>query len=130
MATVQNCLRLCPRNTEGSRMSAAIRIVSGDKSWFEGEAIRQLESVARLAGMRLAVGLPDLHPGRGIPIGAAFVGSTVYPHLVGGDIGCGIGVWSTDIGVRRFKPDKAARKLDLEQGLGAESSEFNTGFED
>jgi release factor H-coupled RctB family protein len=35
--------------------------------------------------------MPDLHPGRGIPIGAAFqLEGTVLPDLVGGDAGCGV----------------------------------------
>jgi len=41
--------------------------------------------------MEMAVGLPDLHPGRGHPIGAAFISRRIiYPFLVGGDIGCGM----------------------------------------
>ncbi len=44
-----------------------------------------------LEGMRLAVGFPDLHPGKGSPVGAAFVTEgVIYPHLIGGDIGCGM----------------------------------------
>ena len=42
-----------------------VRIIASDKNWIEGEAIRQLETTAILPGMVLAVGLPDLHPGRG-----------------------------------------------------------------
>lgn len=106
-----------------------IRLIAGDKSWIDGESIRQLESVAQLPGMRLAVGLPDLHQGRGIPIGAAFVSSMIYPHLVGNDIGCGIGVWATSTPVRRFKPEKALKKLDLERGVNDNPLGFDTGFE-
>ena len=87
-------------------------IIASDKSWIEGEAIRQLEITARLPGMQRAVGLPDLHPGKGIPIGAAFLSTGVlYPHLVGNDIGCGMGLWQTDIAVSKFKLDKSVKKL-------------------
>ena len=41
--------------------------------------------------MRRVVGLPDLHPGRGYPVGAAFFSvGRFYPALVGNDIGCGM----------------------------------------
>jgi RNA-splicing ligase RtcB len=41
-------------------------------SKIEGEAVRQLERAGSLPGMLRAVGLPDLHPGKGAPVGAAF----------------------------------------------------------
>ena len=40
------------------------------------------------AGMRRVAGMPDLHPGRGYPVGAAFFSlGRLYPALIGGDIG-------------------------------------------
>lgn len=34
------------------------------------------------------VGMPDLHPGKGCPIGAACASDgIIYPHLVGNDVG-------------------------------------------
>jgi len=87
-------------------------IIASDRSWIEGDAIRQLEITAALPGMKRAVGLPDLHPGKGIPIGAAFLSkSIIYPHLVGNDIGCGMGLWQTDIAASKFKLDKSVKKL-------------------
>lgn len=87
-------------------------VIASDQSWIEGEAVRQLEATAKLPGMERAVGLPDLHPGKGIPIGAAFLSKgIIYPHLVGNDIGCGMGLWQTDIGVSNFKLDKCVKKL-------------------
>ncbi|MCA9547883.1 MAG: RtcB family protein, partial [Myxococcales bacterium] len=58
-----------------------------------------------------AVGLPDLHPGRGIPIGAAFAfAGVIEPALVGGDAGCGVRV----VGVPRPRRggDALGRRLD------------------
>ena len=64
-------------------------VIASSESWIEGEALRQLNQTAKLPGMTRAVGLPDLHPGKGIPIGAAFLSKDIiYPHLVGNDIGC------------------------------------------
>ncbi len=63
---------------DNSRISALtddgrVRLLACRKNWIEGEAVRQLRKTAALPGMRLAVGLPDLHPGRGHPVGAAFI---------------------------------------------------------
>ncbi len=89
-----------------------VRLIASQKNWIEGEAVRQLEATAKFRNMVRAVGMPDLHPGRGNPVGAAFIANgTIYPHLVGNDIGCGIGLWQTDLVARKLKPEKAARKL-------------------
>ncbi len=93
------------------------RIVASAHSWIEGEAIRQLEQTATLSGMIRAVGMPDLHPGKGTPVGAAFQSDgVIYPHLVGNDIGCGMGLWQTDILNRKVKLDRFVKNLSgLEQ---------------
>jgi release factor H-coupled RctB family protein len=91
---------------------AQVRVIASDKSWIEGEALRQLEHTAALPGMELVVGLPDLHPGKGNPIGAAsFAQGWLYPYLVGGDIGCGMSLWRTDLSRRKAKRDRWAQRL-------------------
>jgi release factor H-coupled RctB family protein len=68
-----------------------VRLFASAKSWIEGEALRQLYATSKLEAMRLAVGFPDLHPGKGSAIGAAFVTEgLIYPYLIGADIGCGM----------------------------------------
>lgn len=90
-----------------------VRLIKSDASWIEGEAIRQLETTARLDGMVAAVGMPDLHPGKGHPVGAAFLTrGMVHPYLVGNDIGCGMSLWQTDIAVRKIRLDRFVKKLD------------------
>lgn len=92
---------------------AVFKIIISDKTWLESDAIAQLENTARLEGMERAVGLPDLHPGKGHPIGAAFLTKGwIYPQLVGSDIGCGMGFWQTDLKTNKIKLDKWAEKLD------------------
>lgn len=92
--------------------TATVRLIASDDSWIEGEAVRQLEATARLDGMVAAVGMPDLHPGKAYPIGAAFVSrGMVYPALVGNDIGCGMALWQSDLPVRKIKLDKFVKKL-------------------
>ena len=78
-----------------------VRLFASAKSWIEGEAVRQLYATAKLDGVRQAVGFPDLHPGKGSPVGAAFVTEgVIYPHLIGGDIGCGMALFKTDLSRR------------------------------
>jgi len=93
-----------------------VRLFASPQSWIEGEALRQLYAAAELDGVRLAVGFPDLHPGRGTPVGAAFVTDEVlYPHLIGGDVGCGMALFKTNLLRRELKLDRAvALRFNLE----------------
>ena len=89
-----------------------VRLFASAQSWIEGEAVRQLYAVSKLEGMRFVAGFPDLHPGKGSPVGAAFVTENViYPHLIGGDIGCGMALFKTDLFRRDAKPDRWAKQL-------------------
>ncbi|MCC6822709.1 MAG: RNA ligase RtcB family protein [Verrucomicrobia subdivision 3 bacterium] len=87
-----------------------VRLFASAQSWIEGEAVRQLYATAKLDGIRHAVGFPDLHPGKGSPVGAAFMTEgVIYPHLIGGDIGCGMALFKTDLVRRDAKLDRWAR---------------------
>jgi release factor H-coupled RctB family protein len=84
-----------------------VRLFASTQSWIEGEAVRQLYATSKFDGVRYAVGFPDLHPGKGSPVGAAFVTeSVIYPHLIGGDIGCGMALFETDLVRRDAKLDR------------------------
>src|SRR5579863_2299565 len=93
-----------------------VRLFASSKCWIEAEALRQFYATATLEGVRLAVAFPDLHPGRGTPVGAAFVTEeTIYPHIVGGDIGCGMALFKTDLLRREARLDRwADLRFDLE----------------
>ena len=92
--------------------SCDVSVLASEKNWIEGKAVEQLKATAKLEGMTKVVGMPDLHPGRGNPIGAAFLSKNIiYPYLVGGDIGCGMGLWQIDIKVSKAKRDKWVKKL-------------------
>ena len=91
---------------------AKARVVISDRTWLESSAIEQLKTVMKLSGMQVGVGMPDLHPGKGQPIGAAFIThNCIYPHLVGSDIGCGMGLWQLDIPLKKIKLYKWEKKL-------------------
>ena len=88
------------------------KIISNSDVWLEGKAIDQFNKTAELPNIKHAVAFPDLHPGKGIPIGASFVSEDmIYPHLIGNDIGCGIGLWQTNLKVHKLKIDKAFKKF-------------------
>ena len=79
--------------------------------------------------MKRTVGLPDLHPGKGSPIGAAYIAKDCfYPHLVGGDIGCGMSLFQTDLKVRKIKLDKWTQKLHIEGPWNGDRQAFVEEF--
>ena len=61
-------------------VSDRLTIIASEHLWLEGAAIQQAQTTANLPGMQRVVGLPDLHPGRGYPVGAAFFcAGVLYP---------------------------------------------------
>src|SRR5206468_10538831 len=102
-----------------------VRLFASAKSWIQGEALRQFYAAAKLDGVRLVAGFPDLHAGRGTPVGAAFVtDGVIYPHLIGGDIGCGMGLFKTDLVRRDARLDQwAALSFVLEHPMEGEVDE-------
>lgn len=110
---------------------AAITLIASEKNWIETEALDQLHWAAELPGMVQAVGLPDLHPGKGIPVGAVFVSRDyIYPELIGNDIGCGMGLWQTTLKSHKFKIDKAVRQLtDLESCWGGDHIGWRANYQ-
>jgi release factor H-coupled RctB family protein len=95
-----------------SQRGPRVRVVASQTTWIEGDSLRQLNDTAALPGMQLAVGYPDLGPGKGSPVGAAFQSTGIlYPNLVGSDIGCGMGLWTTSLPKRRAKPERIVDRL-------------------
>ena len=89
-----------------------ISLISTPDTWLEGNAVRQLETTAHLPAMRRVAGMPDLHAGRGYPIGATFFSvGRFYPALIGGDIGCGMAFWQTAVPAAKSKPAKLAKQI-------------------
>jgi release factor H-coupled RctB family protein len=94
--------------------SATVTVFASPGSWIESDAVTQCHQVAALPGMIHVAGMPDLHPGKGAPIGAAMTSTVLYPFLVGSDIGCGIAVFP--IKLKRPVAEKlAARFPDLDR---------------
>ncbi len=96
-----------------------VSLIASTNTWIEGLAIQQLLKTSQLTDMSYVAGMPDLHPGRGYPIGAAFFTTRkIYPALVGNDIGCGMSLWQTSAKVSKVNLDKLAKKfIHIEQPL-------------
>lgn len=93
-------------------LADGVMLCASADTWIDGEAIRQLQHTATLPGMHRVAGMPDLHPGRGYPVGAAFFAlGQVYPALIGGDIGCGMALWQTGLSARQSNLNKLVKQL-------------------
>lgn len=104
------------------KLDSKITLISNHKTWIESKAVEQLEAIGKLKGVKKLVGLPDLHAGR-TPVGAVIeTEGIVYPHLIGNDIGCGMGLFNTGVLIAQYKQEKWIKKLSqLEsiKGLGS-----------
>lgn len=107
-------------------VSAHACLVASDKTWIEDAAVQQLVTTSKLEGMQRVAGMPDLHPGRGYPVGAAFFSvGRFYPALVGNDIGCGMSLWLTDIPAANVKPEKLEKRAGNIDGPFTSSDAFD-----
>ncbi len=97
---------------------------------IEDEARRQVRDLLDRPAVLSVVGLPDLHPGKGGPVGAAIHASAPIPVLVGNDIGCGFSVFRLGLKAKRLTdPEWIATRLDgLDEPLDPDDRE--QGFED
>ncbi|WP_067496689.1 RNA ligase RtcB family protein [Actinoplanes sp. TFC3] len=86
-----------------------VTVFASPSSWIESSALDQCHQVAALPGMLHVAAMPDLHPGKGAPIGAAMLSTVLYPFLVGADIGCGIAVYP--VSLRKAVPERLARRF-------------------
>ena len=93
-------------------ISERARIYCSPRIWLEGAAVDQFKRVMDFEGIVRGAAFPDLHPGRGIPVGAAFLTENlIYPVLIGSDIGCGMTLYVADLPLRKWKPDRLIRSL-------------------
>lgn len=95
------------------QVSPKVRLFASDKTWIESNAVTQLSTIASKPDVEMAVGFPDLHLGKGGPVGAVFSTKPdiILPGLIGNDIGCGIGLFQTSLPDKKIKLDKWAKKL-------------------
>ncbi|KAF2833329.1 release factor H-coupled R [Ophiobolus disseminans] len=89
------------------------------KAAVESLSVTQLSTTAHtLSGIIHAVGQPDLHPGTKFPIGAVFASEGwIHPHLIGGDIGCGMAWYKTTLPRSQVDGDKGKKVAEKLRGL-------------
>ncbi len=80
-------------------------------AWVETRAKDQLQQVGAWNGVSKIAAFPDLHPGKYGPVGCAVLADRIYPQLIGNDIGCGMALFQLDIPTRKFKVEKAVRRI-------------------
>jgi release factor H-coupled RctB family protein len=88
-------------------------IIASPENWIEQTAIDQLIKLSCLQGIVKTVAFPDLHAGKGIPIGVStMTEGIIYPHIIGNDIGCGMGLFKTGISLKKLKIDRIIKRLE------------------
>lgn len=115
----------------GSLIETQVRLIASPQNWIDAEAVRQLYAMSRLDGMCQAVGFPDLNRGKHSPSGAAFVTEgIIYPHLIGGDLGCGMTCFQTDLPADELQLDPWAElPIDLDRRSADPAERFLEAYD-
>lgn len=82
--------------------------------------------------MKFAIGIPDIHPGPGYPVGASFITQNIiYPHLIGGNIGCGMLFCQLPTTMKSKKIQRMAKgvKFEIDKKIKKKYIESETVFE-
>ena len=88
-----------------------LTIIASKRNWIDSRSVETLEKITQFKGVKKVVGLPDLSVGR-VPNGMALlVEDKIYPHLIGGDIGCGMSLFKSSVKPNKIKIDKFERRL-------------------
>lgn len=88
------------------------KIITDNKNWIEYNAITQFKNISQLDGVVESVALPDLHAGIKSPIGIVLkTYKKIYPHIIGNDIGCGMGLFKTEISLKQYNQKRFINKL-------------------
>lgn len=81
------------------------------------DAIKQMHDLSYLPDVKYIIGMPDLHQGK-YPVGCAVITqNTIYPMLIGSDIGCGMSFIKTDLLINKLS-DKQLVKLSKQIVIG------------
>ena len=88
-----------------------LRVFASSKNWIDTRSVETLKKITHFKGVKSVVGLPDLSVGL-VPNGmATLTENRVYPHLIGGDIGCGMSLFEVPIKAKKIKVDRFAKYL-------------------
>ena len=88
-----------------------VYLIASKKNWIDTRSLETLKKISTYKGIKRVVALPDLSVGH-VPNGVAIVSKDrIYPHLIGGDIGCGMSLFEVPIKAKKIKPDKFVKYL-------------------
>ncbi len=88
-----------------------LRVFASSKNWIDVRSVETLKKITHFKGVKSVVGLPDLSVGL-VPNGMAVLSEDrVYPHLIGGDIGCGMSLFEVPIKAKKIKVERFAKHL-------------------
>lgn len=107
-----------------------LKLIASKRNWIDSRSVETLEKITKFKGVKRVVGLPDLSVGR-VPNGMALlVEDRIYPHLIGGDIGCGMSLFQSPIKRSKLKIDKFEKRLKKIDSLDEISLEekFSLGY--
>jgi len=105
-----------------------VTIIASQRNWIDSRSVETLRQIAHFHGVERVVGLPDLSVGN-VPNGMAItVRDRIYPHLIGGDIGCGMSLYATTVKGKNIKVDKFAKHLSQIESLDFVEDELTLGY--
>lgn len=94
-----------------------LTVIASKRNWIDSRSVETLEKITRFKGVKKVVGLPDLSVGL-VPNGTAIlIEDRIYPHLIGGDIGCGMSLFEVAIKPKKIKVDRFAKHLSKIESL-------------
>ena len=94
-----------------------VTLIASQKNWIDLRSVETLEKITRFKGVKRVVGLPDLSVGL-VPNGTAVLTEDrIYPHLIGGDIGCGMSLFEIALKPKKVKVERFAKYLSKLESL-------------
>ena len=94
-----------------------LRIIASKNNWIDSRSVETLEKITKFRGVQRVVGLPDLSVGF-VPNGVAILAEDrIYPHLIGGDIGCGMSLFEVGIKRKKIKAERFVKYLSRLESL-------------
>ena len=94
-----------------------LTMIASQKNWIDLRSIETLKKITQFKGVTQVVGLPDLSVGV-VPNGmAVLTKDRIYPHLIGGDIGCGMSLFEVPMKAKKIKVEKFAKYLSKMESL-------------
>lgn len=87
-------------------------IIASKENWIDSKSVETLKQISKFKSVTKVVGLPDLSIGL-VPNGVAILTKDrIYPHLIGGDIGCGMTLFEIPIKAKKIKVEKFIKLLE------------------